>query len=398
MAALTGALAAKRVRTRPPLWLACAAIASAEAALYSAGRWVYLFITFPIHTDVRIDYVAAQAGLRDGWSKIYDFETLRALSSGFPAVDRGIDATATYIVPPLTAWLFVPLTLVPEPVAYVAWTLAGAAALVWTWRIAAPYTGLSKLTLLLLAFGLWPVMQTLYYGQPGTLLIAAVAASWWLLRRDRALAAGAALAIATALKPQIAVMVPFTLLASGRWKPFAGWAGASAVLVAASALNLGADGVTSYAYALKVVQNDPGHGYFTFAQLFGFGPLTYALLAVQGAACLVVARVRRDDLEKVYALGLLASVMVAFHLHQWDYTNLVLAAWLVLRGSPPLWHRLWLVVGVLTAQLTSLGFALPQLGWDVAWLVMLAVDGSGRAVSEPAPLPPRTPVETVAAR
>lgn len=397
MASLTGPLVAGQRWTRPPLWLSAGAVAAGWAALYSVGRWVYLFITFPVHTDVRIDYVAAQAGLRHGWSKIYDFETLRALSSGMPAVDRAIDATATYISPPLTAWLFVPLTLFPEPVAYLIWTIASVAALVWTWHIAAPYSGLPKITLLLLAVGLWPVMQTLYYGQPGVLLIAAVATSWLLLRRDRPLAAGALLALATALKPQIGIMVPFTLLASGRWKPFVGWAGASAVLAALSVLNIGFDGVVSYAQALKLVQDDPGHGYFTFAQLFGFGPLTYSLLALQGAACLIVARVRRDDLEKVYALGLLGSVMVAFHLHQWDYTNLVLAAWLVLRRSPPMWHRAWLLVGIATAQLTSLGFALPQLAWDIVWLAMLAVDGS-RTVSEPAPSPARTLAETAPAR
>ena len=63
-----------------------------------------------------------------------------------------------------------------------------------------------------------------------------------------------------------------------------------------------------------------------------------------------------------------------------DRTNLVLAAWLVLRNSPPLWHRIWLAAGILTMQLLSLGVAVPQLLWDVVWLAMLAL-GAARAGS-----------------
>jgi hypothetical protein len=388
VATLAGSATSVRISRRPSLWLACAAVAAAEGALYSAGRWIYGFIVFPIHEDVRIDYVAAEAGLRFGWSRIYDFATLRELSLVFPAADRSIDATATYISPPLIAWLFVPLTLVPEPVAYVAWTVLSLAALVWTWHVAAPYTGLAKLTLLLVALALWPVMQTFYYGQPGVLVVAFVALAWWLTRREQPVSAGVALAIATALKPQIVLLIPFALLVSGRWKVFAAWAGSGAVLAAVSALNVGSDGVSSYWQALKLVQQDPGHAYFTFAQLFGLGPLTYVLLASQGIACLVIARLRRKELDIVFALGLLGSVMVAFHLHQWDYTNLVLAAWLVLRTSPPLWHRLWLLVGIGTLQLTSLGYAIPQLGWDLVWLGMIAVGASG------AGLPSRRRIQT----
>ena len=372
MVAAVGSLAEASVRRRPSLWLASAATAAAWGALYSLGRWVFGFATFPIHEDVRINYVAAQAGLQYGWSKIYDFATLRQLSLVFPAADRSIDATATYISPPLLAWLFVPLTLVPEPAAYLIWTLAALAALIWTWYVAAPYRGLAKLTLLLLALALWPVMQVFYYGQPGVVVVAGVALAWWLIRHDRPIAAGIALALATTLKPQVVILVPIALLVAGHVKPVLGWAAAGLVLAALSLASLGAEGIASYWQALKLVAADTGHAYFTIALVFGLGPVTYVLLAIQGLACLAVARIRRHDLETVFAVGLLGSLMVAFHLHQWDYTNLVLAAWLVLRNSPPLWHRIWLAAGIMTMQLLSLGLAVPQLVWDVIWLAMLA--------------------------
>ena len=373
MVAAVGSLAEESGRRRPPLWLASAATAAAWGALYSLGRWVFGFATFPIHEDVRINYVAAQAGLQYGWSKIYDFATLRQLSLVFPAADRSIDATATYISPPLLAWLFVPLTLVPEPAAYLIWTLAALAALIWTWHVAAPYRGLAKLTLLLLALALWPVMQVFYYGQPGVVVVAGVALAWWLIRHDRPIAAGIALALATTLKPQVVILVPIALLVAGHVKPVLGWAAAGLVLAALSLASLGAEGIASYWQALKLVEADTGHAYFTIALVFGLGPVTYVLLAIQGLACLAVARIRRRELETVFAVGLLGSLMVAFHLHQWDYTNLVLAAWLVLRNSPPLWHRIWLAAGIMTMQLLSLGLAVPQLVWDVIWLAMLAL-------------------------
>jgi hypothetical protein len=81
----------------------------------------------------------------------------------------------------------------------------------------------------------------------------------------------------------------------------------------------------------------------------------------------------------------------------------VLAAWLVLRTSPQIWHRLWLLVGVLTMQLMDYdGEALrpvtwhtPQLIWDAAWLGILLISSysAGKALlvrldahSRPTPL------------
>ena len=349
------------------------------------GRWLYGFVTFPIHEDVRYDYVAAEAGLRFGWSRIYDFATLRMLSQTFPAVENGIGADGTFISPPPLAWLFGPLVAFPEPVAYVIWTLVSLAALVWTWYVAAPYRGLAKLSLLLMAVALWPVMQAFYYGQPAVPILGLVATAWWLMRRDRAIVAGVALALATAFKPQVMVMIPVALLVTGRWRVVAGWAGGCAVLAVASALALGSTGLASYLEALKLVESDTGHAYFTPAYLFGLGPMTLAILVLQGAVSIAVAWRRRDDLDVVFAVGLLGSLMVSFHLHQTDYSNLVLAAWLVLRGSPPIWHRAWLAVAIFTMQLLSLGQPVPQLIWDVVWLVMLGV-------AKRRPTPARVPV------
>ncbi len=68
-----------------------------------------------------------------------------------------------------------------------------------------------------------------------------------------------------------------------------------------------------------------------------------------------------------------------------DYSTLILAAWLLLRTTPPLWHRLWLLVGVLPMQALPLGLPALQLIWDACWLVILGVSSfSGSGESAPA--------------
>lgn len=339
--------------------------------MYSAALWIVAYVRLPIHDDVRYDYVAAEAGLRYGWSRIYDLDLLRALSAGFPAPQNTIHPGGTFINPPPLAWLWAPLVSLPEPVAYLIWTVAGLAALAWAWYLAAPYRGIGKFTMLLAGLALWPVMEAFYFGQPTMLVLALVATAWWLLRRDRALAAGVALAVATALKPQVVVMVPLCLVAAGRWRAIASWAVSGALIAAVSAASLGASGLGDFWSTLQWIQTDRGHSFFTVAYLFGLGPVAYAVLAAQGALCLFVAWRRRADLDVVFALGLVGSLMVSFHLHQPDYANVLLAAWLVLRGATSLVHKAWLALGFVTLQVLTMGVPWPQLAWDLGWLLVV---------------------------
>jgi hypothetical protein len=364
--------------TRPPLWLACAAVVAAWGAIYDIGVWFIQFAKQPVHPDFRIFYVAAEAGLRYGWSSIYDVATLRSLSASFPPGQTYITSAVPFIHPPLLAWLIAPLTSLPVAVAYAVWCAVLLAALVWAWYVAAPYSGLRKLALLLMGLALWPVLDAFYFGQPSTLQLALVAAAWWLCVKDRPLAAGAALAFATGLKPHTVILLPLALAASGRYRPFISWAAVCTLLAAAFAITLGPSGFNNWWQALVYGQADPGQALYTLAYLFGSGPVSYALEALLGAAALVIARRRRDDVNVVFAAGIVGSLAFAFHLHQYDYVELILAAWLVLRSAPPLWHRLWMLAGAGTLLALDLGQPIPQLAWDLGWLVILYL-GAGYA-------------------
>jgi len=96
---------------------------------------------------------------------------------------------------------------------------------------------------------------------------------------------------------------------------------------------------------------------------------------------LVVAWRRRAHLEVVFAAGIAGSLASGFHLHAPDYVSLVLAAWLVLRAAPPLWHRVWFLAALPAMQLLTLGQPVPQLVWDAAWLVILGVSSYGGSVA-----------------
>src|SRR5437763_15007945 len=109
---------------RPPLWLASAVLACGWGAAYSVALWVFLFTRRPVHEDVRMTYVAAEAGLRYSWSTIYDESVLRSLYAVFSIGDRLTASVLTYFNPPLLAWLLAALTVLSEPVSYFICTLS----------------------------------------------------------------------------------------------------------------------------------------------------------------------------------------------------------------------------------------------------------------------------------
>lgn len=364
------------------LALAASLTASAWSALYGLVLWIAFFLVGPVHVDVRMYYVAAEAGLRYGWSTIYDQPILRALSAGFPPHARFIDDQTTYASLPLLAWLFAPLTLFPEPVAYAVWTVLSLLALVLAWWICAPFAGVARLTLLLVALGLWPVELAFDLGQATAIVIAAVASAFWLCKKERLVAAGALLAFATFLKPQAVLLLPVAILVSGRSRMFVSWLVTCVALAIMSVASLGDSGLQAWWHATRTIEALPVNTEYTLAHILGANAATYALWGVQAAAALYVARRRRNEIEIVIAVGVLGSVATASYFHEADYMALLLPAWLVLRTLPPLWHRLYLLAGIVPMQLMTY-WADPhdllwtlvtrgsQLAWDAGWLGIL---------------------------
>src|SRR5207253_2395759 len=187
--------------------------------------------------DFYVYHLAARIGLAHGWATIYDPSLFQ------PAVTPVVGRYLPYLNPPLLAWLVAPLTLLPYTLATAIWLGVLGGCLALTAWLAAPGSLPVKAAQLIGALALLPVFIGFEFGQASLLIVAAVAAAWWLIRQDRPLAAGMLLAL-LALKPQVAALVPFALLLAGYRRVFVGWMLATVPLVVASWLAVGTAGLT----------------------------------------------------------------------------------------------------------------------------------------------------------
>ena len=358
----------------PPLWLAASAVAAGITAAFGVGRWIDHFVIAPYAEDFRLDYVAAEIGLKYGWSHLYDRDLQSALSAGFGPIGSVISRDHNFVTPPPLAWLAVPLEPFPLPLAFLSWTLVSLAALVFAWWLVPPGKGLAGVTLLLVAIALYPVHYAFWLGQAGVFIISWLLITWWLLERQRWAAAGALIAIGLFIKPQQLLLLPLALLITGRWRPVAYCALVGGALAILSAVSLGRDGVQAYLNDLAYTNVSPIHSVMTYAYIFGRGPLATSIEVSLGVIALALAWYRRDRPDLVFALAIVGSTASAFYLHEYDPAVLVAAAWVVLRHGVSMPQRAWLLVGIVAAQLISIGSPIPMLLWEAIWIAMLGLE------------------------
>jgi alpha-1,2-mannosyltransferase len=143
--------------------------------------------------------------------------------------DGGVFHHSRFLYPPLAAELFRPLALLPYRAAKVIFTIAVVAA--WVAASLLLARGRRSATTAILAAGAlsFPLWLSLERGQIDLLLLPLIVLAW--RTRDRALVAGALLALAAVFKPALLGVVP-VLAALGRWR----WAGAVAAACAAVVL------------------------------------------------------------------------------------------------------------------------------------------------------------------
>ncbi len=379
----------------PPLWLSAAALTAAITVAFGVKRWLDHFISAPYSGDFRLNYVAAEIGRTRGWSHIYDLDLERQLSSGFGPVASVISPDHNFVTPPLLAWLVAPLTFFPLPTGYLIWTLISLAAVIAAWWLVCPGQGLARVTLLLIAVALYPVHYTLWLGQTGTLSLAGLALTWWLLVRERWAIAGVMLAFALFLKPQLLWLLPLALLVSGRWKPVVYCALASAILAVITVVSLGTHGLATWAGSTAYTSTTPIHSALTFAYVFGRGPVATSLEVATAAVALMLAWYRRERMDIVFALGIVGTTASAFYFHEYDPVVLIVPAWIVLASRPSLPQRAWLVVGIAAAQLIAIGLPIPMLLWEVGWIGLLGMEPW--LVRRARPVPTAAPPQVVRA-
>jgi Glycosyltransferase family 87 len=319
--------------------------------------------------DFYVYYLAALLGRTRGWAVMYDPLVFQ------PAVTAVVGRYLPYLNPPLLAWVVTPLSWLPYDVAARLWTSVLAASLLAAWFIAAPARRVWRLVHLLAAAATLPVFVSFLFGEVSLVIVAAVAAAWWLLDRGRPWAAGLVLATLS-LKPQIAFLVPIALLIAGHWRVFLSWLGATTVVVAMSLLAVGTQAIDHIRQSLVLAAGVPGPIQVSLLrQAPSVVIAVSAIIVVAGLFLFASWRATEQRPAFAIAIGLLTSVLVTPYLNFYDLAALVLAAWLIWRTDPPTWQRVILValyVPIYLAPVWPVATVISECGW----LVSLAVLGT----------------------
>jgi Glycosyltransferase family 87 len=298
--------------------------------------------------EIGIDFhtyeAAAKVGLQQGWSHIYDQVLVAAAQTTLVPGER----TQPYLSPPPVAWLSVAVAALPYTLAFYVWAvvmLAGfALALAWS----ASSSGLARWIAVGGAIAPYWVLRAVRVGQVVPLVAAGVVVVWRLVREDRQVAAGLILSLIL-LKPNTAILVPFALLAAGRYKTFVTWAAAAAAVAVVTAMTLGPDGVTSYIGQLTGPL-PRGVDWLTLERALGVNGVTALVfrLVIVGATLAAAYRLRSSP-GLAIAVGILGSLLIAPYLHDSDLCLLSAAAFMVWEERPATTWRVPLAAGWLVA-------------------------------------------------
>jgi len=330
---------------------------------------------YRFRNDFRLIYGAALAAWTRGYAHLYDLAAQKAATDG---LGSGF-YWQPFINPPPLAWLATPFLALPFETALVLWTVLLAVGAGLAWWLVAPGAGLTRWAHLALYVGVFPTAFGLMVGQPVALVAAAVAGSWWLAEHKRPLLAGVVLSL-VAIKPQLALLVPLCLLVAGRWRIFFAWLAASAVIGVVALAMLGADGLQRYRDVLSLASGwAPTRG-FAVAGPLGVGPQLYAVEVLVVAVAAIAAWQQRDgDTGRLYATGIVASLLFTPYVGFQDFAMLMVASWLLIRSGVTAFQVGLMVVGYVLLELALVVLAVPILIAEGLILLSLAWPTAGSA-------------------
>lgn len=290
---------------------------NAYQVFHSPTRW----------PDFAFFYSFAWAGLKYGDSRMYDPSIqLAAVHTFFPGAPLLV-----VVNPPPFAWLLAPLTLMPYPVALWIWTVSMIASFAVAAFLLAPATRYSKALFTASWLGFLPAYLLFVSAPLAPLVVLSLALAWKLTTDNREAAAGLVLSIGL-LKPTLAILVPFALLAAGHRRLFLSWAAASVVLVLASAASLGVSGIKSYVSMSASFAANAYYLRWSLVPYLGDGLVwAVAVVLIAAATVLIAWRLRRGGPEPVIAVGVMGSVLVNHHMTPGDLMMLLAPIWLLLR-------------------------------------------------------------------
>lgn len=323
----------------------------------------------PISVDFNTYVAAANVGLENGWSHIYD-QGLVALEQQSITPDSRVQP---FFSPPTVAFLVAPLASLPPNTAYAVWAFFLFAALALAMAVCGVSRGVGRWVAVVGALGPWWVMHAINVGQVVPLVAAGLVVGWRLLRDRRDVLAGIALG-AMLLKPNLAMLVPLALLFAMRYRALAAWVATSAVVGLIAILVLGPHGVASYLGQLRGpwpagADNVTLHGALDATGVFAATLRILIVAGVMGGAYLL-----RGSPGLVIPLAIVGSLLVSPYLHGSDLCVLAAAGWMIWEERPTLaWRGLLAAAWVLASPFLYLHGDSPHLTqWPWLEIAMFA--------------------------
>jgi hypothetical protein len=238
--------------------------------------------------------------------------------------------------PPFETLIFVPLTYLPFPTAYVLWGLLNLILLGWSLYLLKPFATHfdteSRVTLALA--GLCPLISTLREGQDQILLVLVCVGAFICLKKRREFEAGAVLG-AGLFRFQFVLPLLVIFVALRKWKIAVGTACVGAMLGLTSLVVFGWGGVRQYislvesfarsAAMLRLVPAMPNVRGFVYILMAGRAEPRYMAALVAAGSLVLLAwpiiewRRRPWDpgnrtFDLLFALSVVVSVMISYHL------------------------------------------------------------------------------------
>lgn len=367
------------------------AVAAVLFAVFDLYQWALAYAGDKFHNDFTFYYAAARIGAAHGWGLIYNLglqqSELTAMGSGIT-----IAQLARFISPPPVAWLALPFTALPYPLAYWLWSALLVGALAAVCALAAPGHRWIRLIFFAAAIGWLPVIYSLQLGQPGMFVALGVAGCYALLR-DRPLWAGIALG-AVVLKPQLAFLVPLALLAARRDRAFLGSVIAIGGLAAASVIAVGPGGAGDYLARLNFASTVPVNRELTLAAVFGdAGTARIAEALIAAWTLYLVYRQRHRELEWVFVTALVGGMLATPYAHLDDLAMFGLAAFLYLRTNPPAWSWSYVLAFVLVVEGEPIWGPGPVIAAEASALVLVSAAALMTRAGHPLPQIDARPLE-----
>lgn len=208
-------------------------------------------------TDFVNFYVGASIVRSGDGPKLYERGTQDAAYRSI----LGHTSTQYFLHPAFEAAAFAPMTLLSLEQGFILWTLINVALLgllplVLMYCIPLvgerPYLGQ-------LGFCFLPALTALVLGQDSVLLLFVIASSYLLIRKERELAAGLVLSLATIKFQYVLILIPLLLLAR-KWRVGAGFAIGCAFLGFVFALVTGPRGLLEYFRFVRSFEAHSGYG------------------------------------------------------------------------------------------------------------------------------------------